>query len=156
MARDIFNRDVDLGQPLAADAVRALLGDTGESDLMMQSIQIQYAQRVTRLWELGSAKTFFFAGRTEGSIGAKRIIGKTNASMSFIKQYGDVCNVQKNSIGLTLKAGCTEAGNLATQNLTASGCVIQSCAYSVQAQDMVINEEVSLMFARLNDPGSAT
>ena len=145
--RDIFNRVVDLGKPLAADATRVIIKDVGEADFLAQSLNISYQQNINRLWELGSLKTFFFAGRTEGNINIKRVLGHKNAQLKFVKQYGDVCNMENNVISLKFEAGCTNPQALGT--VKASGCVIKSVAYSVQAQDMIINEDMTLMFARL-------
>jgi hypothetical protein len=147
MARDIFNREVDLGDPLAADATRLLLPLLGEPDMLLQSTTLQYQQNITRLWELGSNKTFFFAGRTQGQISAKRIIGSKNAQLAFVKQFGDVCNMKKNHMTIMMKAGCTDAQDRG--KLSASGCVVQSVSYSIVASDMIINEDISILFARL-------
>lgn len=147
MARDIFNRVVDLGQPLAADATRMLLPFVGDEDFMLQSVNLQYNQKISRLWEVGSNKTFFFAGRTEGNINAKRIVGNKNAALSFVKQFGDVCNMAGNMLTLQLDSGCTDF--VSRGSIKASGCVINSVAYSIQAQEMIINEDVGIMFARL-------
>lgn len=151
MARDIYNRVVDLGQPLAADATRMLVPFLGDEDFLLQSVQIQYQQRVTRLWEVGSNKTYFFAGRTEGNINAKRIVGNRNTSLSFVQQFGDVCNMMGNHLTLQLESGCT--GFASRGSISASGCVINSVAYSIQAQESIINEDVGIMFARLEGGG---
>lgn len=147
MARDIFNRVVDLGKPLAADATRMLLPFIGDEDFLLQSVNIQYQQKVTRLWEVGSNKTYFFAGRTEGNIAAKRIIGNKNAALSFVKDFGDVCNMEKNHLTIDMSAGCEDFQNRG--QIKASACVINQVAYSIQAQEMIINEDVNIMFARL-------
>ncbi len=147
MARDIFNRVVDLGKPLAADATRLIFPFIGDEDFLLQNVTLQYQQNITRLWEVGSSKTYFFAGRTQGQITAKRIIGARNAALAFVQQFGDVCNMAKNHLTLMLDAGCE--GAEARGTLKASGCVIQSVAYSIAAADMVINEDITLLFARL-------
>lgn len=147
MARDIFNRVVDLGKPLAADATRLIFPFIGDEDMLLQNVSIQYQQNITRLWEVGSSKTYFFAGRTQGQISAKRIIGSRNAALSFVKQFGDVCNMAKNHLTLQMEAGCEGFENRGS--LKASGVVIQSVAYSVSASDMIINEDITMMFARL-------
>lgn len=147
MSQDVFNRDVTLGTPLAADATRLLFADIGEEDFLVQQVSIQYAQNINRLWEVGSSKVFFIAGRTQGTINIKRVIGGKGIAGNFVQQYGDVCNMAGNHITFALEAGCTNASGVGT--LTASACVINSVAYSVAAADMIINEDLSLMFARL-------
>src|SRR5436190_24199338 len=115
--------------------------------MLLQSVTLQYLQNITRLWELGSNKTFFFAGRTQGQISAKRIIGNRNAQLQFVKQFGDVCNMKSNHITLMMKAGCSSPQDRG--KLTASGVVVQSVSYSISASDMIINEDISMLFARL-------
>lgn len=147
MAQDIFNRVVDLGVPLAADATRLILPDIGDEDMMVQNVGIQYQQNVTRLWEVGSAKTYFIAGRTQGTMTIKRVVGGKGIGSNFIKTYADVCNVQHNHLTLSMNAGCTGAEDKGS--LSVEGIVITSIAYSIAAADMLINEDLSLMFAKL-------
>lgn len=147
MSRDVFNREVDLGTPLAADATRLLFADIGQEDMLVQNVTVQYAQNINRLYEVGSAKTFFIAGRTQGTINIKRVIGGKGVSGGFVKKYGDVCNMASNVLAFSFEAGCTDGSNVGS--ITASACVINSVAYSVAAADMIINEDISMMFARL-------
>ena len=146
MAQDIFNREVDLGEPISADAVRLIFTSALEGDLLMQQAAFQHNQNITRLWEISSAKTYFFAGRTQGQITAKRVIGQNNASLDFINQFGNVCNIAGNSLGLTLKSGCGQ-GASDRGSMTAVGVVVQSVTYAIVAQEMLINEDLSMLFA---------
>jgi hypothetical protein len=145
---DIFSRQVELGPPMSADAIRVILSRFGTGDLLMQSITFKYEQAITRLWELGSHKTFMFAGRTEGSINAKRVIGPSNASLDFIADYGDVCNMAKNNMTLEMVPGCGQT-QYGTSTMTASGCVVNSVTYTVQAQDKIIYEDLAIMFVKM-------
>ena len=149
--RDIYNRQIDLGAPMSADAIRVLISKYFEEDMMMQSVNFRYQQAVTRLWELGSFKTFMFAGRTEGDIQAKRVIGAKSIALSFVKEYGDVCNMMKNHLTLKIEPGCTSQGEYGTASITARGCVVNSVSYAVQAQDKIINEDMAIMFVALTD-----
>jgi len=147
MARDIFNREVDLGQPLAADATRLLFSGVSNEDLLVQNVQITYAQNINRLWEVGSAKTIFIAGRTRGSITIARVVGGRGVSTEFIRKYGDVCNMAGNILAFTFEAGCTDGAQVGS--ITASGVAIESIAYTVAASDMIVNEQLTALFARL-------
>lgn len=147
MARDIFNRQVDLGTPLAADATRLILPDIGNEDMLVQNFASQYQQNVNRLWEVGSFKTYFIAGRTQGTMQIKRIIGGKGVGSSFINQFADVCKIQGNYFSISLQAGCTTGQDLGS--LKFEGVVITSIGYSVAAADMIINEDFSLLFAKL-------
>jgi len=147
MARDVFNREVDLGQPLAADATRLLFSGVSNEDLLVQNVQLTYAQNINRLWEVGSSKTIFIAGRTRGSITIARVVGGRGVSTEFIQKYGDVCNMANNILAFTFEAGCEDGSQVG--KITASGVVIESIAYSVAASDMIVNEQLTALFARL-------
>jgi hypothetical protein len=154
MAKDVFNREVNLGTPLAAESTRLLVAGLTDEDMLAQNVRIEYKQNINRLWEVGSSKQFFIAGRTEGTMSVGRVVGGKGVSGEFIKQYGDVCNIASNHITLKLDAGCGSTSDKGS--ITASGVVVNSVAYNVQAQDMIINEEVSMMFARLNYGGGTS
>ena len=147
MAIDIYGRAVDLSTPIAADATRLLFNDVGNDDVLVQNFAAQYQQNINRLWEVGSANTYFVAGRTMGSISIKRVIGGQGPSEQFIQTFGNVCNIQKNQFTIQLQEGCTSSH---TQGgLTFSGVVINSIGYSITASDMIINEDISCLFALL-------
>lgn len=145
--RDIYGRIVELGQPLAADAMRLIFPDIGETDVLVQNVNIQYQQNVNRLWEVGSAKTFFIAGRTTGTGTISRVIGGQGFSTDFYKTYGDVCGIRGNSVTMRVSAGCTATGEMGAMTLV--GVVVTSIGYAIQAADMIINENLSLLFAKL-------
>lgn len=145
MANDIYNRQVDFGTPLAADSTRLIIPGLSGEDMLVQNFQAQYQQNVNRIWEVGSFKTYFIAGRTQGSMQIKRIIGGSGISTGFIQQYADVCNM--NNMAITFDAGCNDTA--ATGTLNFEKVVITSIAYSVAAADMMINEDFVLLFGKL-------
>ncbi len=136
-----------LRSAFGAEHDNLILSEIGDEDLLIQSVAIQYQQNINRLWEVGSSKTFFIAGRTQGTIQIKRVLGGQGVSGEFVQKYGDVCNIAGNHMTFTFEAGCEDGAGLG--KITASACVIQSVGYSVAAADMVVNEDLNLMFARL-------
>ena len=147
MAQDIFGREVDLGTPLAADATRLIIAGLTDEDMMAQNVQLQYQQNINRVWEVGSSKVYFIAGRTEGSCVVDRIIGAKGISGSFISDYGNVCNMAGNNITLAFGNGCT--GSSQASSIQAKHVVIKSIAYRVAAADMIINENIAMLFAMI-------
>jgi hypothetical protein len=148
MARDIYNRVVDLGQPMAADATRLVLPFFEGEDMLVQQVNVTYSQNISQVWEVGSAFTYFIAGRTQGQMQVGRIVGAKGLGKQFIAEFADVCKMPGNHMTLEFFAGC-ETGE-ARGALAVEGAVITSIAYSVQAQDMLVNENFTLMFARLS------
>jgi hypothetical protein len=149
MARDIYNRVVDLGAPLAADATRLVLPYIGGEDMLVQSMNLTYTQNVSQVWEVGSSFTYFIAGRTQGQMQVARIVGSKGIGTEFIAQFADVCKMASNHLTLQFFAGCEEGQ--ARGSLKVEGAVITSIAYAVQAQDMIVNETFNMMFARLSN-----
>lgn len=147
MARDIYNRVVELGQPLAADATRLVLPFLEGEDMLVQEVSVTYNQNVSQIWEVGSAYTYFIAGRTNGAMTVARIVGAKGIGREFIANFADVCKMPGNHMTLQFSAGCTTGSVVAS--LTVEGAVITSMAYRVQAQDMLVNENFNLIFARL-------
>jgi hypothetical protein len=149
MARDIYNRLVDLGQPIAADATRLVLPFIGGEDMLVQEVQITYNQNVSQVWEVGSSFTYFIAGRTNGTMGIGRIVGAKGLGTEFIQKFADVCEMPGNHMTLQFFAGCEEGQALGS--LKVEGAVITSIVYRVQAQDMIVNENFNMIFARLTN-----
>jgi len=147
---DIFGRTVDIGTPMSADGVRLIVGDMGE-DMLVQQVSTQYQQNVNRLWEVGSPKTYFIAGRTQGQMQIRRVLGpKNGVSQGFIKKYGNVCNLQGNSLALAMVATCASCDTPLNPkpSVKLSGVCLTSVGYAVAAVDMIINEDLTLLFAR--------
>lgn len=149
MARDIYNRVVSLGQPIAADATRLILPDIGDEDQLVQNFSLTYQQNVNQIWEVGSSFTYFVAGRTQGQIQVGRIVGSKGIGTKFIQKYADVCQMTGNHFSLQFQAGCTDGSNVGT--LSVKGVVITNIGYTVQAQDMLINENFTMLFALLSN-----
>lgn len=144
MAQDIYGRDVDLGDPISADAARITIPNCSDG-LLVQSLQVNYQQDVTRLYELGSPKIYFVRGRSQGQVAMGKIVGATGPSKACILQYGDVCNIRNNNLGIDFSQGCSTTGG--KSRIAMNGCVITSIAYSVSTPDMIVNENITMLFA---------
>lgn len=144
MPLDVYGRDVDLGEPISADAARITIPNCSDN-LLVQQLQVNYQQDVTRLYELGSPKIYFVRGRSQGQLTMGKIVGASGPSKACIQQYGDVCNIRGNNLGIDFSAGCASTGR--KSRLSMNGCVITAIAYSVSTPDMIVNENVTMLFA---------
>ena len=152
---NVYNRNVDIGQPFAADLARLQIpdlgadgsGGDGEGAFLIQNVDVTYRQNVTRLWEVGSPKQYFIGGRPEGGFSFGRVLGPVGISTTFFEKYGDVCQVKENNMSVDMQPGTCVPGGSSV--LTLGGCVLTQVAYKVQAQDMVISETLSGMFINL-------
>lgn len=149
MANDLFsNRQTYGGSFKAAEA--SLTFSTGADNLgglglLIQNLQAMYQQQVTRVWEIGSeGRQYFIVGRAAGSCSIARIVGPYALSNVFIQRYSDACNIDKNKIKVTTRNAACTAGLQSGYGF--ENCIITQAGIQIGAQDMVINEQLGLMF----------
>jgi hypothetical protein len=144
---DVFNRTVELGTPFKADAARLLVRALADPDLVVQRIDFNYKQNITRLWEVGSGKQYYVGGRTEGGFTIQRVVGPRPVNAQFIKDYGDVCKVADSHLTLDFESGGCEG--VLESSVKLKGVVLTQVAYAVQAADMTISEQVQGLFTSM-------
>jgi len=147
---DIFGREVELGGGFKADGAKiTFAGKNCEEGLLIQNISIQYQQQVNRLYEVGCPQVYLIAGRTQGTISMARIIGPKGIMKDFYLEYGDPCNTK--TLTIDLKPGMCKEEGAANSSVTANKVIITSIGLSVAANDMLINEQMELMFVTLEN-----
>jgi hypothetical protein len=163
MAADVFSRQgQDFGGSFAADAAKVVFSATDLNDggvgLLTQSLSFNYTQSITRMYEIGSQKTFYVAGRAQGQATLARVLGPRPVQLAFYQKYGNVCNAASNNIDFVADTGCQAGGadsfTGGVYAFTLRGAVITSIQVSVQANDMIINESLTLMYIALILSGS--
>lgn len=114
---------------------------------------------------------FFVGGRTQGQATIARVLGpQSGALCDFYNTMGNVCQPQ--DISFAFQGGCDSAatgnvqGATPTQSVaiasakgpanttnkasyTLEGCVMTNIGITVGAQDMIVNENITLMFANM-------
>lgn len=161
---DIFSRAGNaFGGSFAADAAsvsfafaefadNALGGDAGGVGLLTQNLQFQYQQAVTRLYEIGTNLQFFISGRTQGTATLGRVLGPRPVQVEFYQKYGNVCTAETNNIDFRADTACEVDGDGLSGGVYSfkiKHCVITNIAVSVRAEDMVISENLQLMYNSL-------
>ncbi len=161
---DIYGRFSNaFGGAFAADSARltfaggadSLVGagaaSAGGVGLLTQNLSFSYQQLVSRLYEIGTNYAFYVSGRTQGSLSIGRVLGPRPVSMAFYQKYGSVCFAATNILTLGMATACTSpATSNSNYGWKMSFCVITSISVSVNAQDMLVNEQLQMMFAALN------
>lgn len=182
---DIFGRrSMEFGGAFSADAAQIAFSfsnpnvgtvERGGVGLLTQQLNFTYQQQITRLYEIGSQRTFYIAGRPQGQAQLSRVAGPREITMAFYYKFGNVCCAKDNILQFRAAAMCFPAGqgtttesdvahiaaalrnsqapNLGSSgtalNLKMTGVVITSIGFTVQAENMVINEQVQCMFVAL-------
>ena len=154
---DIYGRLApSFGGAFAADATVANfagLSIGGGVGLVTQSININYTQNIIRLFDIGTPLQYYVSGRPQGTASISRVLGPRPILFAFYSIYGNVCNAGSNTISFAFGQGCLNPFDIqainSTRFLYMIGCVIQSIGLSVQAEQMLINEQTQLMFLSL-------
>jgi hypothetical protein len=146
MATDMFSNTVTYGGSFSADGASIQFDKTGYTGLLVQNLQGQYMQNVTRLYDVTSTDVVLVSGRTQGQGGMSRVMGPSALAAAFFERYGNVCYADANSLTVTADADCSGGGQTDTIELVMSGVVINSYGFSVAAQDMVMNEQLGFVF----------
>jgi hypothetical protein len=161
MSADIYGRTgQDFGGAIAADAARVIFAgnqlDGSGVGMLVQSLKVNYQQQITRIYEIGSDKTFYVIGRTQGQVEMGRIMGPRPVQLGFYNQFGNACLAATNNINFQVQSGCSTINGAVTglsgtaYSFTIKAAVIINIGLQVGAQDMVINEQVQMMFTALN------
>lgn len=126
-----------------ADQLKLTFAGTDVAGFLVQNVQFQYTQQITMLYEIGSANVYYVGGRAQGSATLARVIGPAPLGAQFLKQFNDLCEPQ--DINFDASAGCSNGG----VNYTLEDAVLTTVSVSVQAQDVVINEQLQFIFVDL-------
>ncbi len=119
--------------------------------LLTQQLNVQYQQPITRLYEVGTQRTFYVAGRPQGNANVARVLGPGNVMAEFYECLGNVCNADLNDICFCVQSGCNSqvAQQFGAMNICLKNVVLQSLGVSIRAEDMIINEQLSLFFTAM-------
>lgn len=150
----IFQRqDTTVGGIFSSDTAKLTFA-ANVSGVLVQSLNFNYQQQVTRLYEIGLnpadnlTHVYYVGGRTQGSGQLNRVIGPGATIQAMYAQYGNVCNAKTNNLLLTLaETDCSPGGLSAALSYNLKGCVLIQVGVSLNSQDMVINEQCQLMFS---------
>jgi len=131
------------------------------SGLMMQSLQITYQRPITKIYDLGvqgkASFVYYVEGRPNGTMQIGRIVGFGFSMSAFYGKYGNACDAKKNTLSIALGSSvCATSGDPAAigaiagnKTVTMSACVLSSVGMSVQAQQLIVNENSAMEFANM-------
>jgi len=142
MARDIFGRSAEFGGAFPADLCTVSFGKlVNAKGAVVQRLVLAYQQALTRLFEIGSGLFYLVGGRAAGEASLDKILGPGNLIDQFIQTYADICNPE--ALQLTLRSGC--GNTTSTVRYSCGDCVATAFGLSVQANDMLINQNCRIM-----------
>jgi hypothetical protein len=166
MPTSIFSPAQKFAGAFRSDMLTLTFGtDTNDNlttGMLIQNMQFNYQQSIQMLYELGSngpagnnaatTNVYYVAGHAQGSANISRIVGPGKLLVSFFKKYGNVCTPGDCKFG-GAQAKCPEGpGNANTAgslNYTLKSCVLTQIGASVNSNDVVMSEQLGLMFTDL-------
>ena len=103
--KDIFNSNVGPTEAWSLDGAIVQLGDGTE--LLVQTVSVQYARSQAKLKPINSNKNIIIVGSGEGTVTMSVIVGPGQALKDFLTQYSDPCKISENV--LTISAAVSDA-----------------------------------------------
>lgn len=146
---DIFQAAGKIGGVFKGTTIALTLGGAGIKGALVQSVNINYSRSINRIWELGSDDTYYVVGHTEGQMQMSRIVGK--ADSDILDELSDVCQATSKTLNMSGTADTCDGQG--TFNISATGPVLVSRGFSVDANQFMITSQAQLMFAGLNKGG---
>lgn len=173
---DVYSRQrTGFGGSFASDLAAMSIAGATTALGIVQNVQVQFAQQIARIYDVSNGGTagaagglvpvFYVGGRTQGNATIARVLGpQSGALCDFYEMMGNVCSPQ--DLQFTFRGGCgPQGGNQPTKKLPFANAVgsaeFNSVKYSIEAavmtnlgvtvgsQDMIVNENITLMFANL-------
>jgi hypothetical protein len=91
-----------------------------------------------------------------GDASLARVIGPVALTAEFYACLGDMCCVDQNNLTICLKTGCNTPNPGCTPSVAGSSAsyflefaLLVGIGFNVAAQDMIISEQLQIMFGRL-------
>ena len=141
---DIFSRQVSFGNAFKSEDVQISFSGISVG-MLVQNLSLGYQQQISRLWELGSQRQYYIAGRSGGNFSMAKLSGPSGGTQAFVSKYGDVCNAQSNTVQFNYGGGWCKGGT--TGGLKLHHVVVESVGMNISSADMIVNEAVSGMYA---------
>jgi len=153
---DVFGRtEMAVGGAMSSDTTSVAflnVDDAGvgfvDTGLLAQSIQYGYQQPISRIYEISSNLIYYVAGRPRGEGTMQSVLGPKPTTAAWFQRYGNVCLAWSNAFVFTGLAGCQ--GGIGDLMYVLIGVILLSVSDSVQAEQMMISENIQYMFASLS------
>lgn len=133
-----------------ADKLQMAIDGNSIAGKLVQNVQFSFSQQLSLLYEINGTSSntsfvYYVGGRAQGQATIARIIGPAASQLNFVTSFGDVCSPK--DITFNARAGCDTGAGIV---YTLKKAVLTTVADSVNANDVVINEQLTLQFLDLD------
>lgn len=148
----VFSAPQTFNGGFRADNLTLQLEGVDVDGMVIQNVQFSFTQQITMLYEIGASGSnniYYVGGRAQGNATIARIIGPANAQAAFLREYGDLCRPK--FLRFDAGSGCPDGEPPINGSLVydLESCVLTTVAVSVNANDIVINEQLQFLFTDL-------
>ena len=160
MATSVYSRQHTVHKGSFASDLAALTIAGSDTVLgIVQNVQLQFSQQIARIYDVSNGgvssnecPVYYVGGRTQGQATIARVLGpQSGAICSFYTEMGNVCSPQ--DLNFSFSSGCggdsPAAGQNSSVTYTIEAAVMTNLGIQVGSQDMIVNENISMMFANL-------
>jgi len=142
MARDIYNRNAEYGGSFPADMATLTFGKLANAKgAVVQQLNLNYEQAVSRLYEIGSPLFYYVHGRTDGTLTLQQVLGPSDIVDQVIREFGDICS--PSSLQISATTGCK--ATRATKTLACGDCVARQLGASMSSDNALLIKSMQLM-----------
>ena len=143
------------GGSFASDTAVLSVAASADTKLgIVSNFQASFAQSISRVYSVadtggdaGTVPVFYVGGRTQGQLSLGRVVGPQGTALcAFYEKMGNVCSPE--DLKFTLSAGCDKTP--LSVSYTAEAAVLTNVGIQVGSQDMIVNENLTMMFANLD------
>lgn len=151
---DIFGRaNSGMGGAFTSALAQINLAGSGLANkLLIAGLQATYSQDIQRIFELESDKAYFVIGRPQGQGTIRAVFGPKAVSQAAYAALADPCQAhnitfQSNDATCVPGSGGMTGGGWSR---TLNNCILNSIDFNVDAQQMLINENLGFVFATMS------
>lgn len=150
-----------VGRAYSSDSFQIVVaGEDQSTYLLLQGLNFNYAQNVTRLFDLEQADfQAYVASRPQGQMTMTNVVTDLDNLITFLQKYGDPCQAEEGkNIVIEINGRPNDQGICQRQggSISFSQPVLISTALSIAVADYIVNNNMAFIFASAKSGGKST
>lgn len=147
---NMFDKKTEFGGAFQANEMVLTFAGFG-AGYLITGVNANYSVQVTRLRELGSTRTYYVEGDSQGTVGLQRVTGPSSSITALVRAYSDVCSLPQNIISLSFAPGQCSAGADGEAGITFEGVLFNQYGLTATSTaQMVAQTTLSGTFEELS------
>lgn len=134
----------------SSDSFQIAVAGQDNDFLLVQNMNFNYAQNVTRLFDLENADfQAYVSSRPQGQMTIANVVTNLDSMITFMQNYGDVCSADTGK-SITVSIDRKNDRGLCRQetgSISLSQPILISTALSIAVADYIVNNNMACIFA---------